>query len=94
MVDLRYAAGNWRDYFEFLLDSCDSVEKVIADGLTFGKLAFLAYCNGTKVEVFRGNQCTIDDFREHVFKCATLRDIYMVSLFDRAHFKQVCFINL
>lgn len=79
---------NWRDYFEFLLDSCDSVEKVIADGLTFGKLAFLAYSNGTKVEVFRGNQCTIDDFREHVFKCATLRDIYMVSLFDRAHFKQ------
>lgn len=70
------------------MDSCDSVEKVIADGLTFGKLAFLAYCNGTKVEVFRGNQCTIDDFREHVFKCATLRDIYMVSLFDRAHFKQ------
>ncbi|KAI8535114.1 hypothetical protein RHMOL_Rhmol10G0150100 [Rhododendron molle] len=74
-VDLRFTMIKWG-------------MGVIADGLTFGKLAFLAYCNGTKVEVFRGNQCTIDDFREHVFKCATSRDIYMVSLFDRAHFKQ------
>lgn len=78
---------NCRGHLDFLLDTCDSVEKVTADGLTFGKLAFLAFSNGAKVEVFRGNQCTIDNFREHVFKCATSMDTYMISVFDRARFK-------
>lgn len=91
---LHYAAGNWRVCFDFLLDSRNSLEKVIADGLTFGKLAFLAHCNGTKVEVLRGNQCTIDEFRQYVVKCATSQYNYMVSFFDRAHFMQVCAFNL
>lgn len=93
MVVLQYA-GSWTVSFGFLLGSCDSLKKVIADGLTLGKLAFLAHCNGTKVEVFQGNQCTIDDFREYVVKCATSQDNYMISFFDRAHFMLVCAISL
>ncbi|CAL5382382.1 unnamed protein product [Camellia sinensis] len=81
--------GSWRCCFEFLLDSCDTFEKVIAEGLGFGKLAFLAHCNGAKVEVFQTNLCTIDDFRNYVLKCATSTDYHMVSYFDRSHFKQI-----
>ncbi|KAF5951259.1 hypothetical protein HYC85_009203 [Camellia sinensis] len=62
---------------------------VIAEGLGFGKLAFLAHCNGAKVEVFQTNLCTIDDFRNYVLKCATSTDYHMVSYFDRSHFKQI-----
>ncbi|GMP91311.1 hypothetical protein CsSME_00042064 [Camellia sinensis var. sinensis] len=82
-------SGSWRCCFEFLLDSCDNFEKVIAEGLGFGKLAFLAHCNGAKVEVFQTNLCTIDDFRNYVLKCATSTDYHMVSYFDRSHFKQI-----
>ncbi|THG17940.1 hypothetical protein TEA_016516 [Camellia sinensis var. sinensis] len=65
-----------------------SISTVIAEGLGFGKLAFLAHCNGAKVEVFQTNLCTIDDFRNYVLKCATSTDYHMVSYFDRSHFKQ------
>ncbi|CAL5425545.1 unnamed protein product [Camellia sinensis] len=86
---LRPTSGSWRCCFEFLLDSCDTFEKVIAEGLGFGKLAFLAHCNGAKVEVFQTNLCTIYDFRNYVLKCATSTDYHMVSYFDRSHFKQI-----
>ncbi|THG17150.1 hypothetical protein TEA_008633 [Camellia sinensis var. sinensis] len=45
-----------------MLDCCEPLEKVKATGVSFGKLVCLVHCYGARVEAFRTNQSTIDDF--------------------------------
>ncbi|KAI7982078.1 Glutathione gamma-glutamylcysteinyltransferase 1 [Camellia lanceoleosa] len=58
--------GPWRWFDESMLDCCEPLEKVKATGISFGKLVCLAHCSGARVEAFRTNQSTIDDFRRYM----------------------------
>ncbi|KAL6968173.1 Glutathione gamma-glutamylcysteinyltransferase 1 [Sarracenia purpurea var. burkii] len=80
--------GPWRWYDESMLDCCEPLEKVKAAGISFGKLVCLAHCAGAKVEAFRANQSTIDDFRKYVMACSTSDDCHVISSYHRGSFKQ------
>ncbi|KAL4190369.1 hypothetical protein AMTRI_Chr07g24400 [Amborella trichopoda] len=80
--------GPWRWFDESMLDCCERLEKVKAEGITFGKLACLAYCAGAQVETFRANQCSIDDFRKHVIRCASLENCHVITSYHRRPFSQ------
>lgn len=74
-----------------MLDCCEPLEKVKAEGITFGKVTCLAHCAGAKVEAFRTNQCNIDDFRHNVIKCASSEDCHLIASYSRKPLKQVPF---
>ncbi|KAF8392162.1 hypothetical protein HHK36_022504 [Tetracentron sinense] len=80
--------GPWRWFDESMLDCCEPLEKIKAKGITFGKVACLAHCNGAQVESFRTNQSTIDDFRKYVITCTSSEDCHMITSYHRGIFKQ------
>ncbi|WOL05169.1 hypothetical protein Cni_G13895 [Canna indica] len=80
--------GPWRWYDESMLDCCEPLEKVKAEGITFGKVACLAQCAGAKVEAFRTSLSNIGDFRDHVIKCASSEGCHLIASYHRKHFKQ------
>lgn len=80
--------GPWRWFDESMLDCCEPLEKVKATGISFGKLVCLAHCAGAKVDAFRANQSTIDEFRKHVMRCSISDDCHVISSYDRSAFKQ------
>ncbi|KAL3328585.1 hypothetical protein AABB24_035963 [Solanum stoloniferum] len=80
--------GPWRWFDESMLDCCEPLEKVKAKGISFGKVVCLAHCAGAKVEAFRSNLSTIDDFRKHVMACTTSDDCHLISSYHRGLFKQ------
>ncbi|XP_024966308.1 glutathione gamma-glutamylcysteinyltransferase 1-like isoform X2 [Cynara cardunculus var. scolymus] len=80
--------GPWRWFDESMLDCCEPLEKVKAEGISFGKVVCLAHCAGAKVEAFRTNQSSIDEFRKHVIACSTSDDRHVISSYNRATFKQ------
>lgn len=84
-----FLAGPWRWFYEYLLDCCDPFEKIRVEGITFGKLAFLAHCNGAAVEVFQSNQCSIEAFRHYVMKCSSSEEFHMIMQYERSHLNQV-----
>lgn len=84
-------AGPWRWFDESMLDCCEPLEKVKAEGISFGKVVCLAHCSGAKVEAFRTNQSNIDDFRKHVISCSTSDDCHLISSYNRGTFKQASF---
>ena len=77
-----------------MLDCCEPLDTVKAKGISFGKLVCLAHCAGAKVEAYRTNQSTIDDFRRQILKCSTTVDYHMISSYHRGTFKQVCVFSL
>ncbi|KAK9201457.1 hypothetical protein WN944_016660 [Citrus x changshan-huyou] len=81
--------GPWRWFDDTMLDCCKPLSKIKAEGITFGKVACLAYCHGAKVEAFRTNESSIDDFRRHVISCASSEDCHVISSYHRGVFKQV-----
>ncbi|GAV74655.1 Phytochelatin domain-containing protein/Phytochelatin_C domain-containing protein [Cephalotus follicularis] len=80
--------GPWRWFDESMLDCCEPLEKVKAEGISFGKLVCLAHCAGAKVEAFRTNQSTIEDFRKYVIRCSSSDDCHVISSYHRGTFKQ------
>ncbi|GMP90612.1 hypothetical protein CsSME_00041656 [Camellia sinensis var. sinensis] len=72
-----------------MLDCCEPLEKVKATGISFGKLVCLAHCSGARVEAFRTNQSTIDDFRKYVMACSSSDDCHVISSYHRGSFQQV-----
>ncbi|CAN1245228.1 Glutathione gamma-glutamylcysteinyltransferase 1 [Linum grandiflorum] len=81
-------AGPWRWFDESMLDCCEPLEKVKADGISFGKVVCLARCAGAKVEARRTSQTTIDDFRNHVIRCSTSDNCHVISSYHRGVFEQ------
>ncbi|RVX19237.1 Glutathione gamma-glutamylcysteinyltransferase 1 [Vitis vinifera] len=81
--------GPWRWFDETMLDCCEPLEKVKADGISFGKLVCLAHCAGAKVDAFRTNQSTIEEFRKYVMACSTSDDCHVISSYHRGTFKQI-----
>ncbi|KAB2620379.1 Glutathione gamma-glutamylcysteinyltransferase 1 [Pyrus ussuriensis x Pyrus communis] len=75
--------GPWRWFDESMLDCCEPLETIKVRGISFGKLVCLAHCAGAKVEAFRTNHSTIDEFREYVMRCFTGDDCFM--LISRPH---------
>ncbi|KAG2719250.1 hypothetical protein I3760_03G258900 [Carya illinoinensis] len=82
--------GPWRWFDESMLDCCEPLEKVKVTGISFGKLVCLAHCAGAKVEAFRTNQSTLEDFRKHVMRCSVSDDCHVISSYDRLALKQEC----
>uniref|UniRef100_A0A803PGK7 glutathione gamma-glutamylcysteinyltransferase n=1 Tax=Cannabis sativa TaxID=3483 RepID=A0A803PGK7_CANSA len=80
--------GPWRWFDESMLDCCEPLEKVKARGISFGKLVCLAQCAGAKVQAFRTNHSTINDFRKYVMECSTSDDCHLISSYNRAALKQ------
>ncbi|KAK6937747.1 Phytochelatin synthase, N-terminal catalytic domain [Dillenia turbinata] len=80
--------GPWRWFDESMLDCCEPLEKVKAHGISLGKVVCLARCAGAKVEAFRTNQSTFDDFRKYVIKCTTSDDCHVISSYHRGIFRQ------
>ncbi|KAM7527325.1 hypothetical protein LguiB_030735 [Lonicera macranthoides] len=80
--------GPWRWFDDSMLDCCEPLVKIKAEGISFGKLACLAHCNGAEVQAFRSNESTLDDFRRYVIQCADSEDCHMITSYHRGHFKQ------
>lgn len=80
--------GPWRWFDESMLDCCEPLETVKARGISFGKLVCLAHCAGAKVEAFRTNHSTIDEFRKYVMRCSSSDDCHVISSYDRSVLKQ------
>nr|DAD19985.1 TPA_asm: hypothetical protein HUJ06_021448 [Nelumbo nucifera] len=80
--------GPWRWFDESMLDCCEPLEKVKAEGITFGKVACLAHCAGAKVEAFRTSQSNLDDFRKYVIACTSSEDCHVITSYHRRPFKQ------
>lgn len=72
-----------------MLDCCEPLSKIKAEGITFGSVVCLANCNGARVEAFRTNESTIDHFRKHVTSCASVEDHHLIVSYHRATFEQV-----
>ncbi|KAF5726993.1 glutathione gamma-glutamylcysteinyltransferase 3-like [Tripterygium wilfordii] len=82
--------GPWRWFDDSMLDCCEPLSVIKVKGITFGKVACLAHCNGAKVETFRTNETTFDEFRKHVVSCTSAEDRHVIVSYDRRVFKQSC----
>ncbi|KAL6627223.1 hypothetical protein ACP70R_030949 [Stipagrostis hirtigluma subsp. patula] len=80
--------GPWRWFDESMLDCCEPLDKVKAQGITFGKVACLAHCSGADVQSFRANRATIHDLRRHLMRCASSQDCHLIASYHRRPFKQ------
>ncbi|KAJ1416618.1 Phytochelatin synthase, N-terminal catalytic domain [Sesbania bispinosa] len=80
--------GPWRWFDDSMLDCCEPLEKIKVQGITFGKVACLARCNGAKVEPFRWNESTVHDFRNRVISCCTSEDRHVIVSYYRKTFNQ------
>ncbi|XVF21544.1 hypothetical protein REPUB_Repub12eG0099000 [Reevesia pubescens] len=80
--------GPWRWFDDSMLDCCEPLEKIKNQGITFGKVACLAVCNGAQVEPFRTDQSSLDDFRKRVISCTSSEDCHLIVSYNREVFKQ------
>ncbi|XVE77951.1 hypothetical protein DITRI_Ditri13aG0105400 [Diplodiscus trichospermus] len=80
--------GPWRWFDDSMLDCCEPLEKIKSQGITFGKVACLAVCNGAHVEAFRTDQSSLEDFRRRVVYCTSSEDCHLIVSYNRAVFKQ------
>ncbi|KAL8160701.1 hypothetical protein V2J09_002238 [Rumex salicifolius] len=80
--------GPWRWFDDTMLDCCEPLEKVKISGITFGKVACLAYCNGAAVKAFHTNETTIEEFRSSVISCTSSEDSHLIVSYHRGYLKQ------
>ncbi|KAK4778210.1 hypothetical protein SAY87_018397 [Trapa incisa] len=80
--------GPWRWFDESMLDCCEPLEKVKAEGISFGKVVCLAQCAGAEVRAFRTTETNVDQFRHFVKRCSASDVCHVVSSYHRATFKQ------
>ncbi|PKI71907.1 hypothetical protein CRG98_007675 [Punica granatum] len=80
--------GPWRWFDESMLDCCEPLEKVKAEGISLGKVACLAQCAGAEVQAFRTSETTLDRFRQHVQSCSVSDGCHLVSSYHRGTLKQ------
>ncbi|KAL2321068.1 hypothetical protein Fmac_030037 [Flemingia macrophylla] len=80
--------GPWRWFDESMLDCCEPLAKIKSQGITFGKVACLARCNGAQVEAFRSDQSTLDDFRRRLILCASSENCHTIVSYHRTSLNQ------
>jgi len=81
--------GPWRWFDESMLDCCEPLAQIKLEGITFGKVACLARCNGAKVEAFRSDKSSVDEFRKRVISCSHSEDSHVIVSYHRTHLNQV-----
>lgn len=72
-----------------MLDCCEPLEKIKTGGITFGKVACLAHCNGAKVDAFRTNESTVNNFRKAIILSTSSEESHVIASYHRGVFKQV-----
>lgn len=82
-------SGPWRWFDESMLDCCEPLEKVKAEGISFGKVVCLAHCAGAEVQAFRTCEANVDQFRQIVQSCSASDGRHVISSYHRGIFKQV-----
>ncbi|KAK4773245.1 hypothetical protein SAY87_028264 [Trapa incisa] len=80
--------GPWRWFDETMLDCCEPLEKIKAEGISFGKVVCLAHCAGAEVQAFRTCETSLDQFRQIVQSCSASDGCHVVSSYHRGTFKQ------
>ncbi|TKY62338.1 Glutathione gamma-glutamylcysteinyltransferase 3 [Spatholobus suberectus] len=80
--------GPWRWFDESMLDCCEPLAKIKSEGITFGKVACLARCNGAKVEALRSDQSSANDFRDRVFSCSSSEGCHVIVSYHRTPLNQ------
>uniref|UniRef100_A0A2P2IV60 glutathione gamma-glutamylcysteinyltransferase n=1 Tax=Rhizophora mucronata TaxID=61149 RepID=A0A2P2IV60_RHIMU len=80
--------GPWRWFDDSMLDCCESLDNIKQKGITFGKVACLAHCNGAKADSFRTSESSVDDFRSYVVSCASSENCHIIVSYSRKAFKQ------
>ncbi|XP_021722234.1 glutathione gamma-glutamylcysteinyltransferase 3-like [Chenopodium quinoa] len=80
--------GPWRWFDDSMLNCCEPVEKIMANGTTFSKVACLAHCNGAEVEAFHTNDSAMDNFRSYVISSSSSENFHMIVSYHRAYLKQ------
>ncbi|XP_061343394.1 glutathione gamma-glutamylcysteinyltransferase 3-like isoform X2 [Gastrolobium bilobum] len=80
--------GPWRWFDDSMLDCCEPLAKIKSHGITFGKVACLARCNGAKVEAFRSDESTVHDFRNRVISSCSSEDFHVTVSYHRKAFNQ------
>ncbi|KAL6838667.1 hypothetical protein ACP4OV_031381 [Aristida adscensionis] len=80
--------GPWRWFDESMLDCCEPLHKVKAQGITFGKVACLAHCSGADVHSFRANRTSIHHLRRHLIRCASSQDCHLIASYHRSPLHQ------
>ncbi|CAJ1900296.1 unnamed protein product [Sphenostylis stenocarpa] len=80
--------GPWRWFDESMLDCCEPLDKIKLEGITFGRVACLARCNGAKVEAFRSDQSSVDEFRNRVLSCSYTEDCHVIVSYYRRTLNQ------
>eukprot|EP01137_Pigoraptor_chileana_P027619 Opistho-2@829 len=84
--------GPWRWYTEELLECCRPLDYVKTQGMLFSEFSSLTRCNGAKVDEFRADIATVDDFR-HSISLATSdpeksHTTHLVVSYDRGTLSQ------
>ncbi|KAG2405920.1 Glutathione gamma-glutamylcysteinyltransferase [Vigna angularis] len=82
--------GPWRWFDESMLDCCEPLAQIKLEGITFGKVACLARCNGAKVEAFRSDKSSVDEFRKRVISCSQSEDSHVIVSYHRTPLNQSC----
>ncbi|CAM6107777.1 unnamed protein product [Calypogeia fissa] len=80
--------GPWRWIDETMLECCESLEKVKAEGMTFAKVACAGACAGASVRAIRSNKSSLDEFRQYLLESCLSEDKHMIVSYDRKIFKQ------
>ncbi|KAL5796485.1 hypothetical protein ACOSQ2_001305 [Xanthoceras sorbifolium] len=84
----RTQKGQCRWFVESMFHCCEPLSKLREEGITFGKFACLAYCNGANVEAIRTHESSIDDFRRHVISCTSTENCHLIASYYRGVVKQ------
>ncbi|KAL9285061.1 hypothetical protein ACSQ67_024591 [Phaseolus vulgaris] len=80
--------GPWRWFDESMLDCCVPLTQIQLEGITFGRVACLARCNGAKVVAFRSDESSVDEFRKHVISCSHSEDSHVIVSYHRTPLNQ------
>lgn len=72
-----------------MLECCESLEKVKAEGMTFAKVACAGACAGASVRAIRANKSSLEEFRQHLLDSCLSENKHMIVSYDRKIFKQV-----
>jgi glutathione gamma-glutamylcysteinyltransferase len=78
----------WRWFSEEMMSCCLPIEQIRKKGINFDEFKLLASCKGAMVTSFRFEECTLDQFREHIKRVTMSSNEFMVVSYYRKHVGQ------
>eukprot|EP00026_Physarum_polycephalum_P003427 Phypoly_transcript_03438.p1 GENE.Phypoly_transcript_03438~~Phypoly_transcript_03438.p1 ORF type:complete len:567 (+),score=91.55 Phypoly_transcript_03438:620-2320(+) len=79
----RLWKGPWRWFAEDMLDCCTPLDVVKKRGITFTEFACLAKCNGASVRAVRGDEASLDAFRQAIKEATSQESLHLVVSYSR-----------